>query len=443
MLVVDDDLENGELVVRRLGGLGFEAVAFDRPSAAVANLETDEWDVVLTDLEMPGMTGLELCHEVLARAPDVPVVLMTGYGTMESVLSALRAGAYDFLTKPVGVDALDVAMARAMEHRSLRREVGRLRREAGEPFEGLVGRSPPMRRVFSLVDRVARSQASVLLHGESGTGKELLARAIHARSRRAGGPFVAFNCAAVPENLLESELFGHEKGAFTGADAARSGLFREASGGTLFLDEIGEMSAALQPKLLRALQERSVRPVGSDREVKVDVRVLAATHQDIEAATAAGSFRADLYYRLAVVSLRAPPLRERPEDVAELATLFLAEACERDARDQLRLSASAVAALGDYTWPGNVRELKNAMEHAAALAEAGFVGVADLPEAIAGDAAHEEAADDRLFLPLLEVERRHVLRVYDGVSRNKSEAARLLGIDRKTLAAKLQRFGMT
>ena len=440
--VIDDDVETGELVARRLEALGFTADVFDRPSAALLDLETSGVDVVLTDLEMPELTGLEVCREVLSRVPDVPVVLMTGYGTMESVLSALRAGAYDFLAKPVGRDALDVAMARAMEHRSLRREVARLRIDSGEPFEGLLGNSAPMRRVFSVVDRVARSRASVLLRGESGTGKELLARALHARSRRADGPFVAVNCAAVPENLLESELFGHEKGAYTGADAARTGLFREAHGGTLLLDEIGEMSPALQPKLLRALQERSVRPVGGDRELKVDVRVIAATHQDIEEAIEAGRFRADLYYRLAVVSVRVPPLRERTEDVPTLAAFFLTEACERDGRAPLRLAPSALGALDDYTWPGNVRELKNAMEHAAALAEGDLVTPADLPEAIARDASPGEPTDDRPFLPLLEVERRHVVRVYEAVGRNKSEAARLLGIDRKTLGAKLRRFGL-
>ncbi|MCB9527033.1 MAG: sigma 54-interacting transcriptional regulator [Myxococcales bacterium] len=305
--------------------------------------------------------------------------------------------------------------------------------------DGLLGTSEGVLRVRRLIERVAPSNASVLIRGESGTGKELVARAIHHRSRRAAGPFVAVNCAAVPEQLLESELFGHRKGAFTGADEARVGLFREADGGTLFLDEIGEMSPRLQPKLLRALQEQVVRPVGGDRELPVDVRVVAATHQDIAQAIEGGRFRADLFYRLNVVTIELPSLRARAEDIPMLAERFLAAICARDGVIR-SFDPAAVTALLLYGWPGNVRELRNAVEHAAMMSD-GLIGPAELPTAIGGALAAEEAPPVSGWLTLAEVERRHILRVYAAVGENKSEAARVLGIDRKTLHGKLERYG--
>ncbi len=295
-----------------------------------------------------------------------------------------------------------------------------------------------MQRVRRLIERVAPSSTSVLIRGESGTGKELVARAVHTRSRRAAGPFVPVNCAAVPEQLLESELFGHRRGAFTGADEARVGLFREADGGTLFLDEIGEMSARLQPKLLRALQEQVVRPVGGDREVPVDVRVIAATHQDIPKAIEAGRFRADLFYRLDVIGIDVPPLRARGDDVLRLAERFLAAICAREGTAR-RLEPSALEALMLYGWPGNVRELRNAVEYAVMMSDE-VIGPADLPPAIGGGVL-DEAPPASGYLTLDEVERRHILRVYTAVGENKSEAARVLGIDRKTLHGKLARYG--
>ncbi|MEZ4475140.1 MAG: sigma-54 dependent transcriptional regulator [bacterium] len=442
--IIEEDVESAALLADQLGVLGWRPEIFTAAAAGLAGLETAEVDAVLTVLELGATSGLEVCRAATAARPDVPVLLMTSYGTLSAAVEAMRAGAQDFLVKPLTRDALDVAFTRALEYRRLRQELTRLRREVGPTVHaGLLGQSPPMQRVYTLIDRLGPSSASVLIRGESGVGKELVARALHARSRRADGPFVAINCAAVPEKLLESELFGHEKGAFTGADRPRAGLFREAQGGTLFLDEIGEMSAALQPKLLRALQERRIRPVGADHEVAVDVRVIAATHQDLSQALKAGRFRTDLYYRLAVVLLDVPPLRARGEDIVAMAEAFLDEICGRDGRPALGLSQGAATSLMLYDWPGNVRELKNAMEHAAAFATGPLVQAADLPPAIAGDSQQEpdEPAVAAGFVTLDEVERRHILRVFDAVGQNKSETARILGIDRKTLHARLARYG--
>ncbi|MCB9545068.1 MAG: sigma-54-dependent Fis family transcriptional regulator [Myxococcales bacterium] len=443
--IIEGDAESAVLLADQLGVLGWQVETFASAEAGLAGLETAEVDAVLTVLELGTASGVDVCRAATAARPDVPVLLMTSYGTLTAAVGAMRAGAHDFLIKPLTRDVLDVAFTRALEYRRLRQELTRLRREVGPSsgHAGLLGQSPPMQRVYTLIDRLGPSSASVLIRGDSGVGKELVARALHARSRRADGPFVAINCAAVPEKLLESELFGHEKGAFTGADRPRAGLFREAQGGTLFLDEIGEMSAALQPKLLRALQERRIRPVGADHEVPVDVRVIAATHQDLGQALRAGRFRTDLYYRLAVVLLDVPPLRARGEDIVAMAEAFLGEICARDDRPLLTLSHAATTSLVLYDWPGNVRELKNAMEHAAAFAAGPLVHNTDLPPAIAGDALAEAESPAAApgFLSLDEMERRHILRVFDAVGQNKSETARILGIDRKTLHAKLARYG--
>ncbi|MCA9538920.1 MAG: sigma-54-dependent Fis family transcriptional regulator [Myxococcales bacterium] len=442
--LVEPDAQVADRLAAQLGELGYVVERWATAAPALAGLEAATLDAVLTDLDLPGEAGLEMCREVLRRRPDLPVLVMTGAGSLDSAIAALRAGAYDYLQKPVSRDVLDAALARATEHRRLRAELARLRRQLPGPagFLGLLAIGRGMQRVGTLIDRVAPSSASILIRGESGTGKELVARALHLRSRRADGPFVAVNCAAVPEQLLESELFGHQKGAFTGADHHRVGLFREASGGTLFLDEIGEMSPALQPKLLRVLQEREVRPVGSAQSRRIDVRVVAATHQDIAAAVQAGRFRSDLYFRLNVIAIDVPPLRERGDDIALLAEHFLAECAARDERPALRFSPAALTALLLYRWPGNVRELRNAVEHAVAMTQGDEIGVAELPDVVAGEAAEGDAeALPAGLLSLFEVEKRHILRVYDAVGQNKSEAARILGVDRKTLHTRLTRYG--
>jgi len=454
VLLVDDERSMRELLVSELEEHGWGALAAGDASEALAILAESPVDLVLTDLRMPGPSGTELCKEVVRLRPDVPVVVMSGFGSIDAAVEAIRAGAFDFVTKPFEFDALEIILHRALTHRRIADELRQLRRVCGNVagFAGMVGTSSAMQRMFDLVDRFAESEASVLLVGESGTGKELAARALHERSARAAGPFVGFNCAAVPEQLLESELFGHAKGAFTDARHGRQGLLRQAEGGTLFLDEIGDMSLALQPKLLRALQERVVRPVGSDVEVPINVRIVAATHHDMRQAVARGTFRADLYYRLAVAVVHVPPLRERGDDILLLAAHFC-ESLVSPQQEPVTLSPQVEAALRRYDWPGNVRELRNVVERALALRRGNEIRLADLPPELAERAPPEgadpsagtdgEVSDEQIagFLPLGEVERRHILRVVEAVGGNKSRAAKILGIDRKTLYARLLRYG--
>jgi two-component system response regulator HydG len=408
-------------------------------------LEAEEVDVVLADLNMKGTNGIELCERVIASRPDMPVVLLTGFGSLDAAVAAMRAGAYDFLSKPVKLDVLAIALERAIKHRLLGEEVKRLRTEvAGKArFEQLVGDSAPMRKVYELMARVSASDASVLITGESGTGKEIVAKAIHARSRRRSAPFIAVNCSAVPESLLESELFGHARGAFTDAKESRVGLFRQAHGGTLFLDEIGDMPATVQPKLLRALQERRVRPVGGAGEVPIDVRLVTATNRDLESAIEEGRFREDLFFRINVVNIALPTLRARRGDVLPLAQHFLVQTAARANKEVRGIAATAAEKLQSYAWPGNVRELQNSIERAVTLARFEEITIDDLPEKIRDyrPAYLVVGGDDPSELaPLEEVERRYILRVLDAVSGNKSVAARILGIERKTLYRKLERF---
>jgi len=449
VLIVDDESSMRELLAAELCEHGWTTRSAGDADEAMAALRDAQVDIVLTDLRMPGRSGNELCREIVRVRPDVPVVVMSGFGSIDAAVEAIRFGAYDFLTKPFEHDALELLLQRALHHRRVSDELRTLRRVCGNAagFAGMVGTSTAMQRMYDLVDRFSASEASVLLVGESGTGKELAARALHRCSPRADGPFVAVNCAAVPEQLLESELFGHAKGAFTDARQERTGLLRQAHRGTLFLDEIGDMSRAVQPKLLRALEERRVRPVGSDREIAIDVRVIAATNQDMLDAVRRGDFRSDLYYRLAVATIAVPALRDRGDDVLLLAAHF----CETFAagRDAVGLSPPVESALRRHRWPGNVRELRNAIEYALALCGGAELQLHHLPSHFQQAAASTEdavdEADDGLasgFLPLGEVERRHILRVVEASAGNKSRAAKILGIDRKTLYARLLRYGV-
>ena len=447
ILVVDDEREMCDAIVAGLGPRGFEVRTETSGEAALLTLADIETDVVLTDINMGGIDGLALCERIVASRPDVPVVVITAFGSLETAIAAIRVGAYDFITKPVKMDALAVALARAVQHRSLREEVKRLRELAGETerFEDLVGDSPAMRRVRQLLARVVDSDASVLVTGESGTGKEVVAKVLHHSGRRKSGPLVAINCAAMPEQLLESELFGHVRGAFTDARTARTGLFVQANGGTLLLDEIGDLPLALQPKLLRALQERVVRPIGGSEEIPFDVRLVATTNRDLESAVEEERFREDLYFRVNVIHVEMPPLRARGSDVLLLAQHFLAHHAGKAGKRVSGLSPEAAERLLAYSWPGNVRELQNAMERAVALAQYDQVTVDDLPEKIrAYRPSHVLiAADDPSELvPLEEAERRYILRVVETVGGNKTLAARVLGIGRKTLYRKLQQYGM-
>ena len=444
ILVVEDEREMRALLEKGLARRGFIPTVLGRADEAFPLLEAEDFDTVLTDLRMPGMDGLALCERVALNRPDIPVVVVTAFGTLETAVAAIRAGAYDFVTKPVDVDALVLVLERAVQHRALREEVRRLRVALGDVSAdgGVVGESQALRRVYEMIDRVADSDASVLITGESGTGKEVAARALHARGRRHNGPFVAINCAAMPEQLLESELFGHARGAFTDAKAARTGLFIKANGGTLFLDEVGELPLALQPKLLRALQERTVRPVGGDAELPFDARLVAATNRDLELAVEEGRFREDLYYRLNVIGLELPPLRARGNDVLLLAQRFLEHFAARSGKRVVGLSAAAAQRLVAYAWPGNVRELQNCIERAVALTAYEELTVEDLPERIRDYRAPSNASqggDPSELVSLEEMERRYIQRVLDTVGGSRTLASRILGVDRKTLYRKLGR----
>jgi len=446
ILVVDDDAAMGETLALTLSSAGFEPRRAGDAEAALRLLDEEPFDAVLADIRMPGTDGLALCRRVRERRPAVAVIVMTAFGDMDAAVEAIRAGAYDFLAKPLDDDALGFALDRAVERARLTEELRVVRRRlrAAEPFEELLGESRELRELCRLLDRVAPTDSTVLVRGETGTGKELVARALHRRSRRAEGPFVAINCASVPEALLESELFGHAKGAFTDARAARRGLLQRAAGGTLFLDEVGDMPLALQAKLLRVLQDRRVRPVGSDEEVPVDVRVVAATHRDLEAAVEEGVFRRDLLYRLAVIEVEVPPLRARGNDVLLLAEAFVRRYAERAGKAVAGISTDVAGRLLGWDWPGNVRELQNCVERAVALAEHDALVVGDLPRALQAvdpsRAPPAGAADEAELIPLEQVERRHVLRVLEAVGGNKARAAAVLRIGRKTLYRKLEQY---
>jgi DNA-binding NtrC family response regulator len=447
ILFVDDDATLSETLAIGLRKRGFEVVARGSAAEAQQAVEVSDFDVVVTDLNMQGIGGIELCRRIVEVRPDVPVLVLTAFGNLESAVSAIRAGAYDFISKPVEIDALVIAVNRAATHRRLREEVRRLRLETGKAprFDALVGQSPAMQTVYDLIDRVSESDATVLVSGESGTGKEIVARAVHAHGRRSGGPFVAINCAAMPETLLESELFGHVRGAFTDAKTAQPGLFARANHGTVFLDEIGDMPMSLQPKLLRVLQERSVRPIGGQDEIPVDVRVIAATNRDLESAIEEGRFREDLYYRINVVHIPLPPLRARVGDVLPLASHFLSVFGPRANKNVTGIAAPAAEKLVTYAWPGNVRELQNCIERAVALTRFEQIGVEDLPDKVREyRRSHVLVASDdpTELVPLEEVERRYIARVMEAVHGNKTAASRILGIDRKRLYRMLDRLDL-
>jgi two-component system response regulator HydG len=445
ILLVDDDRDLCETIVEGMAPFGFNVSWKATAEAALAALEVGDWDAVVTDISLTGLSGLGLCERVVANRPDLPVVLITAYGTLETAVGAVRAGAYDFVTKPFELDVLRLALERAVRHHQLQEEVKRLRDVVARAteMEGMIGTSPAMRRVFELIDRVAETDATVLITGRSGTGKELVARALHKRGRRAAEPFVAVNCAAIPEALLESELFGHVKGAFTDARSARRGLFLKAHGGTIFLDEIADMPPGMQSKLLRVLQDRTVRAVGGDREEAYDARLIAATNRDIEIEVEQRRFREDLFYRINVIRIDLPPLAARGRDILLLAQHFIARAGAQFSRPVRGLSSAAAAKLLDYGWPGNVRELENCIEGAVALTRNEELTVDDLPEIIR-DYRNTDLSiptvDGGELLPLEEVERRHILRVLKSVGGSKAAAAAVLGLHPSTLYRKLDQY---
>ena len=449
ILIVDDEQSMCEMLDFDLRRRGFVATCLTSADKALSFLKDEELDVLLTDLKLPGMNGIELCERCTANRPDVPVVVMTAFGSLETAVAAIRAGAYDFVTKPVDLDILALALERAVKHRALQEKVKFLSDAVKQiqPFGELIGESPPMRKVYAQLARIADTETSILITGESGTGKELVARALHMRSRRHAGPFVAVNCAALPDALLESELFGHKQGAFTDARQEHKGLFVQAKGGTLFLDEIGDLPMTLQPKLLRTLEERTVRPLGSTAEIPIDVRIITATNHDLEAIMERGRFREDLFYRLNVIRLAMPPLRKRGSDVLLLAYHFIERFAGQLGKNVTGISETAAEKLLEYTWPGNVRELRNAIERAIALTRYEKLSVEDLPAKIRTyhrtDFPAVSGNNLDALVPLAKIEQRYILHVLEAVSGNRTLAAKILGLDRKTLYRKLQKYAST
>ena len=445
ILFVEDDAAQSALLSLELKRRGFEVTAAKSAADGIARLGKDQYDLVLTDLRLPDRDGIEVLRAAKREQPDTEVVVVTGHGSISAAVSAMRAGAYDFLTKPIEPEQLAIVLQKALDHRSLVGEVRRLREEVKGKysFEGIVYASPKMDRVLELVKKVAATDATVLITGESGTGKELIARAIHENSARRSGSFVAINCGALPEGLLESELFGHVKGSFTGADRNKRGLFEEASGGTLFLDEISETTQALQVKLLRALQEGEVRRVGDNHPIKVSGRLVTATNKDMAKHVKEGKFREDLYYRLKVFPIEIPPLRERREDILPLAEHFLRKAKKKMGGRAARFAPDAARALQAYAWPGNVRELEHAIERALIMAGGASVGAADLPPEVQGEAAAgAQAAPAPEEQTLEALEKRHILAAYESCGRNASAAAKKLGLGRNTMHRKLKDYGI-
>ncbi|MCX5745835.1 MAG: sigma-54 dependent transcriptional regulator [Proteobacteria bacterium] len=444
VLIVDDDPSMAETLAKAMSRRGFTVVWKTSAADGLKELDTVDFDAVVTDLHMEGMSGFAFCERVVANRPDVPVVMITAFGTMDSAVGALRAGAYDFITKPFDVEMLRLTLVRAVQHRRLHDEVKRLRQLVSETqgLDRLIGSSEPIMRLKDLIDRFADSEAALLIAGESGSGKELVAHAVHQRGRTSSGPFVAINCAAIPEALLESELFGHVKGAFTDARAPRQGLFLKANGGTLFLYEIGEMPLGMQPKL-RALQERTVRPVGGDQEISYEARVITASNRDLETEVTERRFREDLFYRINVLRIDVPPLRVRGNDVVFLAQHFVEQFARQSKKTIVGMSLPVATKLAAYSWPGNVRELQNCIERAVAFARFDELTVDDLPDKVRDYRSTDvtiPGVEHNEILKMDEVERRYVIRVLKQLNGNKTMAADLLGLDRRTLYRKLERW---
>ncbi len=447
VLVVDDDTAHRTMLRTLVGGWGYDIGDADDGEAAIAAVRAQPFDLVLMDIRMVRVSGIEALERIKTINPAIPIVLMTAYASVEMAVDALKKGAYDYLIKPLDFDKLRLTLERALEHIRLKAENRRLKLQLESGFRSpdIIGSSPAMVRLMETVAQVAASEATVMVTGESGTGKELVAAAIHHNSPRKAGPFVKVNCAAITETLLESELFGHEKGAFTGADRRKEGRFVQADGGSLFLDEVGEMPVAMQVKLLRVLQERELTRVGGEQVIAVDVRLIVATNQDLAQMVKDARFREDLYYRLNVVTLVAPPLRERREDIPLLAAHFLVQFAEKNRKSVERFSPRAMDLLIRHPWPGNVRELMNTIERAVVLARSACLDEDDFAVL-----AQHRSEVDAIFpdggfpadVPLERIEREAIVTTLASAGGNKSEAARRLGITRKTLREKLKKYNL-
>ena len=443
VLVVDDDNIHRTMLRTLLGGWGCDIFEADDGSVAVQRVQDRPFDLILMDIRMLKVSGLEALAQVKSFNPAIPVIIMTAYSSVDTAVSALKQGAYDYLTKPLDFDKLKVTIERAMEHTRLKEENRLLRESLGKHFDNrnIIGNSPEMTALLETVSHVAPSEATVLITGESGTGKELIAGAIHWNSPRKSGPFIKINCAAITETLLESELFGHEKGAFTGAQKRKEGRFRQADGGSLFLDEVSEMPTTMQVKLLRVLQERELTRVGGEEVVKVDVRLIVAANRNLARLVETGEFREDLFYRLNVVALEVPPLRRRRDDIPLLAQHFLENFARKNHKSIKGFTPGALDALIRHDWPGNVRELMNCVERAVVLARSRYLEIDDFPsmgQSKPGTAPIIPVKGDVL---LEEVEKATILTTLEACGGNKSEAARRLGITRKTLRLKLKKYG--
>ncbi|HMK77519.1 MAG TPA: sigma-54 dependent transcriptional regulator [Thermodesulfobacteriota bacterium] len=442
ILVVDDDLEMCGLLSDVLSQEGFSALTISQSLEASKTIKKEEFDVIVTDLRMKGLKGLDLLEEAKRVAPLTPVIIITAFGTIESAIQAMKMGAYDYITKPFQMDEFVLTVKKALENRLLKKEVVRLRKEVESRyhFHHLIGKSPSMQSIYGLIERIGDSTSNVLITGESGTGKELVARAIHYNGIRKEGPFIPINCAAIPETLLESELFGYKRGAFTDAKTDKKGLMVEAAEGTIFLDEVTEMSPLFQAKLLRVIEEREVRPLGDTNSYPIDVRIISASNRDIENLIHQGRFREDLYFRMKVIDIELPPLRERREDIPLLADHFINQFGNKPNRKISGVSEEALRILINYSWPGNVRELENIIQRAIALCRHEVILPEDLPSSMLREPDEESLLEKGLHkkYTLDQLEKEYIKKVLIDAGGNKSKAAEILGLDRKTLYRKIE-----
>lgn len=446
ILIADDEEDFRIIFSDIIQKMGYHVETAQNGEEALAVLEHYPIDIALIDFKMPGMSGLELLEEIKARKPQIEVILITGMGTIDSAVAAMKSGAYDYITKPVNFQELENVLRRLIQTQLLIRENQLLKEAVRQKykFQNLVGATPGMQKVFQLIEKVSKNRSTVLIEGESGTGKELIARAIHFNGPWAEKPFLPVDCSAIPANLVESELFGHEKGSFTGADYSKKGLFRLAEGGTVFLDEIGELPQDVQPKLLRALQEREVKPVGGSKYIPIDVRIIAATNQNLELAISGGRFREDLFYRLNVVQIVVPPLRERRDDIPLLIHHFIEKYRKRHEKSKIRrVSPEALQVLMLYHWPGNVRELENIIERTFALEANEAIQISDLPDYLTQQVPKDVPSRGTVLRSLQEIEKEAIDRTLRAVNGDKNRAAKILNIDRTTLYRKIKRYHLS
>lgn len=449
ILIVDDDKAHLSMLNTVLNGWGFQTVEVEDGSDAINEVHDKPFDCILMDVRMAHVSGIEALSEIKTINPSIPIIIMTAYSSVDTAVEAMKLGAYDYLTKPLNFDELQLTIERSLAHQELSRENQSLKQllaVSPDALSSIIGSSTPMKELKEMIQAIAPSEATVLILGESGTGKELIAKAIHGCSNRSSKTLVSVNCAALTDTLLESELFGHEKGAFTGADKRRDGRFMQADQGTIFLDEVGEVPLPMQAKLLRAIQEREIQRVGSDSVLHADVRIIAATNKNLLAGVKDGQFREDLYYRLNVVTLEVPSLRERSDDIPLLAKYFLGEHAEKNRKNIIDFTPLAMECLTKHDWPGNVRELENAIERAVVLCTGNYISERELPPTVTKSITHADSHEGQLQkmagLPLEEIEKEAIVQTLEKTEGNKSEASKLLNITRTTLNNKIKKYGI-